>query len=149
MLRRALLSVMALLLLGAAAHAQIYIYHANDTGGIIPWSCENEAIAQQVAAVSNPKSSEYRHYLTAAQVRQEFAPSSAEVAQVRQWLTSAGLSVTQVSAASPAGAYIAVRGSVAAASKAFGVSFGTYRGPDGQSARAPESAATAPSSVAG
>jgi hypothetical protein len=50
MLRRALLSVMALLLLGAAARAQIYIYHANDTGGIIPWSCENEAIAQQVAA---------------------------------------------------------------------------------------------------
>ena len=38
------------LLLGAAARAEIYIYHANDTGGIIPWSCENEAIAQQVAA---------------------------------------------------------------------------------------------------
>jgi hypothetical protein len=50
MLRRALLSVMALLLLGASARAQIYIYHANDTGGIIPWSCENEAMAQQAAA---------------------------------------------------------------------------------------------------
>src|SRR5690242_4736357 len=44
MLRSALLSVMALLLLGASARAQIYIYHANDTGGIIPWSCENEAM---------------------------------------------------------------------------------------------------------
>ena len=68
---------------------------------------------------------------------------------MRSWLTSSGLSVTRVSAASPAGAYIAVRGSVAAASKAFSVSFGTYRGPGGQTARAPESAASAPSSVAG
>src|SRR5262249_62176091 len=50
MLRRAFLSLIGVLLLGAAARAEIYIYHANDTGGIIPWSCENEAIAQQVAA---------------------------------------------------------------------------------------------------
>ena len=51
MMRAALLSVIGVLLfglLGGAAQAQIY--HANDTGGIIPWSCENEAIAQQVAA---------------------------------------------------------------------------------------------------
>ncbi len=106
------------------------------------------ALAAKVAAVSNPKSSDYRHYLTAAQVRQQFRPTSAEVSSVRSWLTSSGLSVTRVNAASPAGAYIAVSGSVAAASKAFGVSFGTYRGPDGQTARAPQSAATAPSSVA-
>ena len=106
------------------------------------------ALAQKVAAVSDPKSSDYRHFLTAAQLRQQFKPTSAEVSSVRQWLISSGLSVTRVSAASPAGAYIAVRGSVAAASKAFGVSFGTYRGPGGQAARAPQSAATAPSSVA-
>ena len=56
--------------------------------------------------------------------------------------------MTKTSAQSPAGAYVGVRGSVAAASKAFGVTFGTYRGPGGQSARAPEQAATAPSSVA-
>jgi hypothetical protein len=49
-LRAALLSVIGILMLGAAASAQIYIYHANDTGGIIPWSCENEAVAQRVAA---------------------------------------------------------------------------------------------------
>jgi hypothetical protein len=50
MMRAALLSVIGLLLLGAAARAQPYIYHGNDTGGIIPWSCENEAVAQQLAA---------------------------------------------------------------------------------------------------
>ncbi len=118
-------------------NAKVYLTPSNAT-----------ALTQKVAAVSNPKSSDYRHYLTAGQVRQEFAPSAAEVSSVRQWLASAGLSVTRVNAASPAGAYIGVRGSVAAASKAFGVSFGTFRGPDGQSARAPESAASAPSSVA-
>ena len=49
-MRAALLSVIGVLMLGAAAHAQPSIYHGNDTGGIIPWSCENEAMAQQAAA---------------------------------------------------------------------------------------------------
>jgi subtilase family serine protease len=107
------------------------------------------SLAGAVAAVSDPRSSSYRHFSSAASVRAEFAPTSAEVASVRSWLTSSGLSVTRVSASNPAGAFLAVRGSVAAASKAFGVNFGTYRGPGGQAARAPEQAATAPASVAG
>ena len=48
MKRAALLSVIGVLLLGAPAQAQIY--RANDTGGIVPWSCENEAMAHQIAA---------------------------------------------------------------------------------------------------
>jgi hypothetical protein len=32
-----------------AAHAQT-VARGNDTGGIIPWSCENEAAAQAIAA---------------------------------------------------------------------------------------------------
>jgi len=105
-------------------------------------------LASDVAAVSTPGSKSYRHFMSASAVRTEFAPSAAEVASVKSWLTSAGLSVTNISAKAPADAYIGVRGSVAAASKAFGVTFGTYRGPGGQSARAPEQAASAPSSVA-
>jgi hypothetical protein len=34
----------------AGTSAQAQIYHANDTGGIIPWSCENEAMAPQITA---------------------------------------------------------------------------------------------------
>jgi hypothetical protein len=46
---RVLLSMFVVLLMGAAsAHAQVY--HGNDTGGIISWSCENEAAAPQIAA---------------------------------------------------------------------------------------------------
>ncbi|MGI8445678.1 MAG: S53 family peptidase [Streptosporangiaceae bacterium] len=105
-------------------------------------------LAGAVAAVSSPASKTYRHFMTPSAVRAEFAPSAAEIASVKSWLTSAGLSVTKVSAKYPAGAYVGVRGSVAAASKAFGVTFGTYKGPGGQSDRAPDHAATAPSSVA-
>jgi len=45
---RVLASVMAFLLWAASAQAQVY--HGNDTGGIISWSCENEADAQFIAA---------------------------------------------------------------------------------------------------
>ena len=105
-------------------------------------------LASDVAAVSSPTSKSYRHFMSPSAVRKEFAPSAAEVASVKSWLTSAGLSVTKTDAKYPAGAYVGVRGSLAAAAKAFGVTFGTYRGPDGQSDRAPDHAATAPSSVA-
>jgi subtilase family serine protease len=105
-------------------------------------------LAGDVAAVSSPGSKSYRHFWTTAAVRKQFAPSAAEVASVKSWLTEAGLSVTKTDAAYPAGAYVGVRGSVAAAAKAFGVTFGTYQGPGGASDRAPNQAATAPSSVA-
>jgi hypothetical protein len=45
---RVVLAVLGLLLWGASAKAQVY--HGNDAGGIISWSCENEAMAQQIAA---------------------------------------------------------------------------------------------------
>jgi hypothetical protein len=33
----------------SAAGAQAQVYRGNDTGGIIPWSCENEAAARETA----------------------------------------------------------------------------------------------------
>jgi hypothetical protein len=33
-----------------ATGAQAQVYRGNDTGGIIPWSCENEADAKAIAA---------------------------------------------------------------------------------------------------
>jgi subtilase family serine protease len=48
-------------------------------------------------AVSTPGSADYGHYLTPAQFNAEFAPTAAEVAQVRQYLAGAGLTVTGVS----------------------------------------------------
>jgi hypothetical protein len=45
---RVVLVLIGVLMWGATAQAQIY--HANDTGGTIPWSCENEAMAKRIAA---------------------------------------------------------------------------------------------------
>jgi hypothetical protein len=39
---------LAVALFSASSHAQIY--SANDTGGIIPWSCENEVDARAIAS---------------------------------------------------------------------------------------------------
>jgi hypothetical protein len=38
----------AIVLAGTSVQAQVY--HGNDTGGIIPWSCENEAMAPRISA---------------------------------------------------------------------------------------------------
>ena len=43
---------LALAVIGAAlsaSTASAQVWRGNDTGGIIPWSCENEAMAQQIA----------------------------------------------------------------------------------------------------
>ena len=47
-MRVAFFAVIGALLWGASTQAQVY--HGNDTGGIISWSCEAEAMAQQTAA---------------------------------------------------------------------------------------------------
>jgi subtilase family serine protease len=65
---------------------------------------------------------------------------------IEAWVRSAGLTVTGVNA--KVGGYVAVRGSVAAASRAFSVGFGMYAGPNGKSYRAPDRAASAPAAVA-
>jgi subtilase family serine protease len=107
-----------------------------------------EGLADYATAVSTPGDALYHHYLTPAQVKTRFAATSSQVAALRAWLTSAGLTVTAVDDQNLAGAYIAAHGPVAAASKAFAVSFAVYRGPDGRDDRAPIAAATAPASLA-
>jgi subtilase family serine protease len=97
-------------------------------------------------SVSQPGSALYGHYLTTAQVSARFGPTSAQITAVRSWLTGAGLSVTSVDGRP--GGYVAVTGPVTAAAKAFSVTFGTYKGPDHRSDRAPDQAASAPSGVA-
>jgi hypothetical protein len=47
---RLVLCVIAAMAACSGARADSRIYHANDTGGIIPWSCDNEADAKDIAA---------------------------------------------------------------------------------------------------
>ncbi len=100
-------------------------------------------LAAYAATVSNPKSAYYRRYLTPAQAQQRYGSTPAAVAAVRQWLTSAGLTVTAQTQH-----YLAVSGSLASARKAFGVRFASYRTPTGQVARAPQQNASVPAALA-
>ena len=63
---RVLLSILVVVLMAIGAQAQIY--RANDTGGIIPWSCENEAEAHQIAALFCARWAKY-HRITSVHRR--------------------------------------------------------------------------------
>jgi subtilase family serine protease len=97
------------------------------------------------SAVSTPGNALYGHYLTARRTMARFGPSKAEIAAVEGWLTGSGLAVTKVSDA--IGGYVQVRGTPAAASRAFDVTFGAYR-EDGATVRGPQQTASAPAGIA-
>ena len=98
------------------------------------------------AAVSTPGNPLYRNYLSPSQVRARYGATSAQVAGIEAWVRSDGLRVTGVD--SQMAGYVSVTGSVADASRAFGVSFGIFKGPDGKMYRSPEQEASAPAAVA-
>jgi hypothetical protein len=49
-----------------------------------------EALARAVSTPGNPR---YRHFLTPAQFRQQFAPTQSDVTAVQQWLRNSGFTV--------------------------------------------------------
>ena len=116
-------------------NARVYLAGQNAAG-----------LAAYATAVSTPSSADYGHYLSAAQVKAEFGPTSAQIAAVKAWLTGDGLTVTSVN--DSVDGYVAVSGSVSAAAKAFSVTFQNFKGPDKRTDRAPAETASAPASVA-
>ncbi|MEU7410848.1 S53 family peptidase [Streptomyces sp. NPDC042638] len=92
---------------------------------------DRAGLAAYARAVSDPESPLYGKYLSAGQAQARFGATRAQVAAVKSWLTSAGLTVTAVTPH-----YVAVSGDVAAAEKAFGTQLHnfakgskTYRAP--------------------
>jgi len=116
-------------------NARVYLAGQNAAG-----------LAAYATAVSTPSSADYGHYLSAAQVKAEFGPTSAQIAAVKAWLTGDGLTVTSVN--DSVDGYVAVSGSVSAAARAFNVTFQNFKGPDKRTDRAPAETASAPASVA-
>jgi subtilase family serine protease len=114
--------------------ANVYLAGQNPSG-----------LAAFATAVATPGNALYRHYLTPKQVMAQFGPSSAQVSAVKTWLSGAGLSVTKV--VDSIGGYVQIQGSIQAATRAFGTSFGMYHGPDNQIDRAPDASATVPVDV--
>ncbi len=102
------------------------------------------AVKQAAIAMSTPGSASYRKFLTPAQYRTRFGTTAATVRAVSSYLTSAGLRVTGVGASNR---YVTVKGTVAAAEKAFGAQLERYRHA-GRIVRAPSSLVRMPASVA-
>ena len=102
------------------------------------------ALAAAVAAVSTPGSAQFRHFLTPAQYRAQFSPTTATVASVRSWLSDAGLRVTRVASGNR---YVAVSGTASGVKAAFGVTIQLYRH-DGSVEYAPSSDITVPRALA-
>ncbi|MGX4692546.1 S53 family peptidase [Streptomyces sp. JNUCC 63] len=100
-------------------------------------------LAAYAEAVADPSSPQYGEYLTAQQARARFGATEAQVAAVKSWLTSAGLTVTSVTPH-----YIAVTGDVAAAEKAFGTQLHNFA-KGSRTYRAPARAASVPASLDG
>ncbi len=85
---------------------------------------DSAALDEAIAAASTPGSPQYGHYLTRAQYLAQFAPTDAEVADVRAWATSAGL---QVNSVSPDHLLVGVQGTTAQIERALSVQLSDYR----------------------
>ncbi len=104
----------------------------------------NAAGAEALAdAVSNPKSAQYKHYLTAKQFNARFAPSAGTVKSVSSYLSKQGFTVK---GAAPGNRWISVSGTVSQVNKAFGTTLRNYSY-KGKVLRAPSRAASVPQSI--
>jgi subtilase family serine protease len=106
---------------------------------------KNAAQAAALAqAVSDPKSSSYRKYLSPGQFRQQFAPSQSDVGAVQSWLRSQGMSVVYTPTNNH---YVSAEGTVAQVQSAFGATLNEYS-VAGTTLRAPATSLSVPSSLA-
>ncbi len=106
---------------------------------------DTAALSAQLRAVTDPRSASYGHYLTPAQFRARYAPTTATVSAVRSYLRTYGLRTSEVPANH---SYVAATGSVDQAERAFATSLKEYR-LEGRRLRAASSAPTLPSALAG
>src|SRR3954447_25148911 len=110
----------------------------------LPWRNASD-LDSFVAAVSNPRSAQYRQYLTPAQFRARFSPAQSDVYSVSAWLKSQGLQVT----GGPLNRHwIDARGTAGELAQAFGTTLGSYKY-RGSTYRAPDAEPSVPSSIAG
>jgi len=80
-------------------------------------------LLQYASQVSNPKSGEYRHFLTPQQIGQRFGASPASVAAAQKYFASYGLAVKTW----PQNMMMHVSGSQTALQSAFNTTFGLYK----------------------
>ncbi|HEY5394432.1 MAG TPA: S53 family peptidase [Trebonia sp.] len=123
---------------------------ANITASVYLANRNTAALTKFAQEVSTPGTAQYQHYLTAAQAKSLYAPTTAEANAVESWATSNGLQVGTVTTGF--GASIQVTGTASTIASAFGVKFGSYQVGAGKKAHrfwAPEQSASVPASIQG
>jgi subtilase family serine protease len=106
----------------------------------------NQSAAEALAAaVSDPSSTSYGHYLTAAQFNAQFGPTASQVAKVSAFLKSAGIKVDGVAAGNR---WVEANGTVGQINAAFGTEMKNYSY-RGKNLSGPSKTLTVPSSVSG
>jgi subtilase family serine protease len=106
---------------------------------------DSQGLDQTIAAVSDPSSPSYGQYLTPGQFDVRYAPTSADLKAVRDWLRSQGMSVS--SDVPDNNRWLEATGDVSKIEKAFATQIRTYRHA-GQTLPAPSGDLTVPSSIA-
>lgn len=104
------------------------------------------ALAQTLAAIHNPLSPEYHHYLTPDQFAQRFGASQAEQSQVSAALQAGGLVPGAITSGS---LLLSASGTVGQVEALFGVKLGNYRDAQGHVYYASESAPQLPTVMQG
>ncbi len=95
------------------------------------------------AAVSDPTSASYRHFLTRAEFARRFGPAPAETAAARTWLRHAGFTIDNTT---PGGTLITAHATSALVGKVFATTFGLFD-VAGRLLRAPLSQPTMPTAL--
>jgi subtilase family serine protease len=98
-------------------------------------------IARALAAIEDPKSPEYHHYLTPEEYTRRFGPSAAALAAVERSLRVAGFAVTPPAAG---GSLVGAQGTVGQAETLFAVRLSDYRTARGEVYYAPDAAPRLP-----
>jgi subtilase family serine protease len=77
---------------------------------------QQAAFTQFLADQTNPKSANFHHWLTAAEVGEQFGPSAQDIGRINDWLTAEGFNVVSVD---PAGTVIEFSGTAGAVRNTF------------------------------
>jgi subtilase family serine protease len=104
---------------------------------------DDAAVARFLGAVNDPRSAEYRRFLSAAEFGARFGVGDNAIARIVEWATQAGLSATAV----PQRTSISVRGTVAAVNRLLGVTLVDWETPEGDRFHRAEGSPTVPAGL--
>jgi Pro-kumamolisin, activation domain/IPT/TIG domain len=126
--------------IGAVAPAR------TQTGAVVLKPRDEGALTRFIAGVTDPRSSQFHHYLARGQFRTRFGPTQATISAVESQLKTDGLQITSVATD---GLMIRFKAPASTVERAFDTGLEQLKLPDGSTGQATTSAVRLPSSIAG